>query len=55
MLDMSAELSSKREEKIGKEDSTKRQFYDDYKTRVGKKHMSDRPKRVETSAAIAEW
>lgn len=51
MLDLSAELSAKREAKDGK-DSVKEKFFEDYKKKTnGKKHMSDTPKKIETKTA----
>jgi predicted nucleic acid-binding Zn ribbon protein len=55
MLDMSAEMSAARQEKVGNEDPVKRKFYDSYKDKVGKKHLADKPKSFENKAAKAEW
>ena len=49
VLDYSAELSSKRAESNGGEDPVKRQAFNDYEKKVGKKHISDRKKTIETS------
>ena len=39
MMDLSAELSQKREQSNGKEDPVKRQHFSDYEKKVGKKHI----------------
>ena len=49
MLDYSSELSAKRAESNGGEDPVKRKAFDDYEKQVGKKHMSDKKKTIETS------
>lgn len=49
MMDYSAELSAKRASKSESgEDPIKRKHFDDYEKRVGKKHMSDKKKTIET-------
>ena len=49
MMDLSAELSQKREQLNGKEDPIKRKHFSDYEKKVGKKHVADKPKTIETS------
>lgn len=49
VLDYSAELSEKRAEANGGEDPIKRKAFNDYEKKVGKKHISDRKKTIETS------
>lgn len=48
-LDYSAELSAKRAESNGGEDPIKRKAFKDYEKSVGKKHLSDKKKTIETS------
>lgn len=56
LLDYSAELSEKRAELNGGEDPLKRKYFDDYKkTRNGKKHIKDRPKKIDTKNATIEF
>lgn len=47
MMDYSAELSEKRAEKTGV-DPVKRKFFDNYQKENGKKHLLDRPKKLES-------
>ena len=54
MMDLSSELSEKRAESHGKEDPVKRQMFNDYNKRVGKKHLLDKPKVIETSKVKIE-
>jgi predicted nucleic acid-binding Zn ribbon protein len=49
VLDYSAELSEKRAEANGGEDPIKRKAFNDYEKKVGKKHISDKQKTIETS------
>lgn len=49
MMDLSAELSEKRHQIDGKEDPVKRKHFSDYEKKVGKKHVADKPKTIETS------
>lgn len=49
IMDLSAELSKKREQSNGKEDPVKRKHFSDYEKKVGKKHVADKPKTIETS------
>ena len=49
VLDYSSELSAKRAEANGGEDPVKRKAFDDYEKKVGKKHISDKKKTIETS------
>ena len=55
IMDLSAELSEKRAASAGGEDPVKRKHFDDYKQKVGKKHLQDNPKRVETKDAIIDF
>lgn len=55
LLDYSAELSEKRAEKNGGVDPIKRKHFDNYEKRVGKKHLQDRPKKIETKNATIEF
>lgn len=56
LLDYSAELSEKRAEKAGGEDPIKRQYFDEYKKKTnGKKHIKDRPKKINTKNATIEF
>jgi ClpP class serine protease len=49
MMDMSSELSAERAEKSETgEDPLKRKYYDNYQKQVGKKHLSDKKKVIET-------
>ena len=49
MMDLSAELSAERAEKSGEgQDPLKRKFFNDYEKKVGKKHISDKKKTIET-------
>ncbi len=47
MMDYSKELSEKRAELNGKEDPIKRQHFDNYERKTGKKHMRDTKKTFE--------
>ena len=49
ILDYSSEMSAKRAETNGGEDPVKRKAFNDYEKKVGKKHMSDKQKTIETS------
>lgn len=55
VMDLSAELSQKREESHGGEDPVKRQMFKDYEKKVGQKHIKDKPKIVETKSAIIDF
>ncbi len=46
MMSLSEEMSQKRAEKHGAEDPVKRNFFNDYKKKVGKKHLADKPKEI---------
>jgi hypothetical protein len=48
MMDYSAELSEKRAERLGGEDPVKRKCFNEYEKLVGKKHVEDKPKSIET-------
>lgn len=48
MLDFSSELSEKRASRTG-EDPIKRKAFDDYEKKIGKKHLMDKKKVIETS------
>lgn len=50
MMDYSAELGEKRASKMGGEDPVKKQFFKDYENKVGKKHLSDKPKSFENKS-----
>lgn len=54
VMDLSAELSEKRAEKTGSEDPVKRQLFSDYQKKVGKKHLLDKPKKIETKNIIVD-
>ena len=47
MMDYSAEMSRKREEKVGTDDPVKRKFFDDYTKKNKVKHVQDKPKVIE--------
>ena len=49
VLDYSSELSEKRAEANGGEDPIKKKAFNEYEKSVGKKHLSDRKKTIETS------
>lgn len=49
VMDLSAELSEKRSESTGKGDPVKQKLFSDYKNKVGKKHLLDKPKVIENS------
>ena len=49
VLDYSSELSERRAEANGGEDPVKRKHFDKYEKNVGKKHMSDKSKTIESS------
>ena len=55
MMDLSAELSQKREQSNGKEDPVKRKHFSDYEKKVGKKHVADKPKTFETSKVRVDF
>ena len=54
MLDMSAEMSAARAEKHDGVDPVQRKHFDDYEKRVGKKHLQDRKKVIDTPHVRAE-
>ena len=54
MMDLSSELSQKRAELNGKEDPVKRKMFNEYEKKTGKKHLSDKPKVIETSKVKIE-
>lgn len=53
MMDLSEDLSREREESRG-EDPVKRKLFDDYQKKTGKKHLKDKPKRIETNNVIID-
>lgn len=56
LLDYSSELSDRRAALNGGEDPIKRKYFDDYKKKTkGKKHIKDRPKKIETKNATIEF
>jgi len=55
VMDLSAELSEKRAESHGKEDPVKRKMFSDYKKKVGKDHLLDKPKVIENSKVKIEF
>lgn len=56
MLDYSAELSEKRAQIAGGEDPVKRKYFDEYKKKTGgKRHLKDKPKKIETKNATIEF
>ena len=56
LLDYSSELSERRAALNGGEDPIKRKYFDDYKKKTnGKKHVKDRPKKIETKNAKIEF
>lgn len=55
LMDYSAELSEKRAAQAGGEDPLKRKHFDDYKKRTGKKHLRDKPKKIETKNATIDF
>lgn len=55
MMGLSEEMSAKRAEKTGKEDPVKRKFFDDYQKNVGKKHMADKPKKIEKNGFTVDF
>lgn len=56
LLDYSSELSERRAALAGGEDPLKRKYFDDYKKKTnGKKHVKDRPKKIETKNARIEF
>lgn len=55
VMDISAELSEKRAEKTGGEDPVKRKAFSDYEQKVGKKHLLDKPKVIETPRVKIEF
>lgn len=54
LLDLSAELSEKRAEKFG-EDPIKRQHFNEYEKKTGKKHLADRPTKYEDSMVSIDY
>ena len=55
ILDYSAELSERRAERNGGTDPVKKKHFEEYKQKVGKKHLADVPKKIETKSAIIEF
>lgn len=56
ILDLSAEMSERRAEKSDNgEDPIKRKTFNEYEKRVGKKHFSDRPKKIKGNGWEAEF
>jgi len=56
LLDYSSELSERRASLNGGEDPVKRKYFDEYKKKTnGKKHVKDRPKKIETKNATIEF
>jgi len=56
LLDYSSELSERRAALAGGEDPLKRKYFDEYKKKTnGKKHIKDRPKKIETKNARIEF
>lgn len=56
LLDYSSELSERRAALNGGEDPIKRKYFDEYKKKTnGKKHVKDRPKKIETKNAKIEF
>lgn len=56
LLDYSSELSERRAALNGGEDPVKRKYFDEYKKKTnGKKHVKDRPKKIETKNAKIEF
>ena len=54
LLDYSSELSEKRAQVNGGEDPIKKKAFNDYEKNVGKKHLSDKKKTIETSKVIID-
>jgi hypothetical protein len=46
MMGLAEEMSAQRSEKTGTEDPVKRKFFDNYEKKIGKKHLSDKPKTI---------
>jgi len=55
LLDYSSELSEKRASLNGGEDPIKRKHFDNYEKKTGKKHLKDKPKKIETKNATIEF
>tara|TARA_A100001515_G_scaffold144903_1_gene150666 strand:+ start:2812 stop:3201 length:390 start_codon:yes stop_codon:yes gene_type:complete len=55
IMDYSAELSEKRAALNGGEDPIKRKHFDNYEKKTGKKHLKDKPKKIETKNATIEF
>lgn len=55
LMDYSAELSEKRAAQAGGEDPLKRKHFDNYKKQTGKKHLRDKPKKIETKNATIDF
>lgn len=56
VLDLSAELSEKRAQKSNTgEDPVKRNSFSEYEKRVGKKHFSDKPKKISSKGVEVEF
>lgn len=55
MMGLSEEMSAKRAEKTGHEDPVKRKFFDNYEKNIGKKHLADKPKRIERKGISVDF
>lgn len=55
IMDYSAELSEKRAALNGGDDPIKRKHFDNYEKKTGKKHLKDKPKKIETKNATIEF
>tara|TARA_A100001515_G_C4533364_1_gene197668 strand:- start:54 stop:446 length:393 start_codon:yes stop_codon:yes gene_type:complete len=55
IMDYSAELSEKRAALNGGEDPIKRKHFDNYEKKTGKKHLQDKPKKIETKNATIDF
>jgi hypothetical protein len=56
LLDYSSELSDRRAALAGGEDPLKRKYFNDYKKKTnGKKHVKDRPKKIDMKNATIEF
>lgn len=53
LLDLSKELSQERKSKEG-EDKVKRKYFDDYKNKMGIKHMNDKPEKIQKNGICVE-
>ncbi len=54
MMDLSKEMSHQRSDKVGTEDPVKRKFFNDYEKNIGKKHLEDKPKKIERKGVTVE-